>query len=359
MKKILFFVNSMQPAGGVERVIATLANKISDAFVVTILVKDRPESYYDLNSNIELLSLNKPLILNMSSRISRFLEVARSELTLIVKLRKFLKSRSFDCYYLPHPLNAFELHFARGIDAKVIVSEHGGINAYNFIYRGIKRWLYRRAKIYVVPTTADARSYTAAGYNVKYIPHFRPMLPYSRSNLESMTALTVGRLTEAKRQWIMIDLWYELVFNHGIRHWKLRIVGDGNLKDALKQRIECKGLREYIEVLPPARDVEKYYQSASLFLLTSHSEGFGMVLLEAISFGLPCITYDCPSGPRDIIEDGVNGRLVKMDDFPSLVAVTAELLLSPESLRRYGDNAYQSSRRWGDGKILNKWLEVL
>ena len=134
---------------------------------------------------------------------------------------------------------------------------------------------------------------------------------------------------------------------------------DGNLYEQLNNKIVSHGLQDYVKILPPVRNVERYYKSASLFMLTSHSEGFGMVLLEAISFGLPCISYDCPSGPRDIVEDGVNGYLIPMDDFNSLEGATVKLLSNPKKIYEFADGAYSTSLKWNDEAVLNKRKKVL
>ncbi|MCT3834384.1 glycosyltransferase family 4 protein [Elizabethkingia anophelis] len=359
MKTILFYFNSMAPAGGIERVIATLANKFSETMDVTILVKDDCQSYYELNSKVKLISLGKAINLNMDSKISRFFEVGKSLFKSQKKLRLFLKNNSFDYYYIAHPLNVLEFHLAKRINKSVIITEHGGIDAYNSIYKKIKKWLYPKAKIYVIPTKTDTKLYEKLGFSTVYIPHFRSKLNYFQSDQKNNIALSIGRMTEAKRQWILIDLWNNIVYKYGITNWQLHIVGDGNLKEKYIERINALGLETYIKILLPKVNVEIYYKEASFFLLTSDSEGFGMVILEAMSFGLPCISYDCPSGPRDMINDGENGFLVPNNDFEALETATLKLIQNQSLLYLQGENAFKASKDWDDIYILEKWKEVL
>lgn len=359
MKKILFYFNSMTPAGGIERVISTLANHFSGFMEVTILVKDSAYSHYLLSPNIKLISLDTSLNLDMNNKLKRVGQAGVNLLQSTAKLKDFLASNQFDLFYLAHPLNVLEFHLANGIDKRVIITEHGGINAYNWVYKQIKKWLYPKARCYVVPTTSDAKAYLEMGFPVVYIPHFKSSLNYSRSDLSNKVVLSIGRMTEAKRQWIMIDLWDKIVNRNHVKDWELHLVGNGNLYGQLSKKIVTLGLQKYVKILPPIQDVEKYYKSSSIFMLTSDSEGYGMVLLEAISFGLPCISYDCPSGPRDIVENEINGYLIPMDDFNELENAILSLLTDSEKLHKFANGAYSTSLKWNDETVLDKWKKIL
>ncbi len=359
MKRILFYFTSMTPAGGIERVISTLANHFSGFMEVTILVKDQAYSHYPLSENVKLISLGSSLNLDMNNKIKRIAQAGINLLQSTAKLKQHLALNQYDLYYLAHPLNVLEFHLAHGIDKNVIITEHGGINAYNYFYKQIKNWLYPKARFYVVPTTSDAIAYKNLNFPVEYIPHFKSKLNYERSDLSKKVVLSIGRMTEAKRQWIMVDLWDKIVNKHHIKDWELHLVGHGNLYEQLNNKILTLELQDYVKILPPRHDVEKYYTSASIFMLTSHSEGFGMVLLEAISFGLPCISYDCPSGPRDMIEDSINGYLVPMDDFNLLEVATLDLITDPDKLHKFAEGAYKTSLNWNDEVILSKWKNIL
>lgn len=359
MKKILFYFNSMQPAGGIERVISTLANHFCEFMEVTVLVKDEPFSHYSLDHKIKLVSLESILEYDMNHKLKRIGQAGINFVQSSIKLKKYLKNRRFDLFYLAHPLNVLEFHIAHGINKQVIITEHGDINAYNDVYKNVKKWLYPKSRSYVVPTITDANTYEKLDYPVHYIPHFKSKLNYKRSKLESKIALSVGRMTEIKRQWILIELWNNLVHKHNILDWKLHLVGEGNLRDEYISKInECQ-LQDYIKILPPIARVEEYYKEATIFLLCSESEGFGMVLLEAISFGLPCVTYDSPAGPRDIIENDVNGYLVSIDDFKQFEKSTIDLISCKSTILRLSDGAYKSSFKWNDEVILETWKKIL
>ncbi len=349
----------MTPAGGIERVIATLANKFSEFLDVTILVKDDVFSHYPLNSRVKLESLDNEIKFDLNSKVNRVIEAGRNLISSKKKLKKYLSNKEFDYYYIAHPLNVLEFHLAKGIDKQVIITEHGGIDAYNAIYKKLKRWLYPKAKTYVVPTKTDTKLYKEIGLPSLYIPHFKSDLHYSKSLQNKKIAITIGRMTEAKRQWILIDLWDKIVHDHQILDWQLKIVGDGNLKPQYSKKIEELKLEKYVKLLQPKQDVEDYYKDASFFLLTSKSEGFGMVILEAMSFGVPCVSYDCPAGPRDMITNNVDGFLVEMDSFEVLKKSTLELIKNREKMLEFGNQAYLASEKWVGDSILEEWKRLL
>lgn len=350
----------MIPSGGIERVIATLANKTCQKYDVTILVKDQSKSFYKLDEKIHLISLENELNFNMNSKLSRIFSAFNS----IIKNKKgltiFLKNNSFDYYYLAHPLNVLEFHLARGVrKIDTIISEHGSPDAYNIIYKKIKSWLYPKAKQYVVPTTADTLYYQRMQFPAIYLPHFKSDLPYEKVSLEKSIALSIGRFTEVKQQMILLRVWNSLVNVKNIKEWKLFLVGVGELRGEFEKYIEEHNLQDYVLLFPPRQDVEYYYEQASLFLLSSRTEGFGMVLLEAISFGLPCVSFDCPSGPRDIIKNNKNGFLIKLNDEKAFEEAILKFIEEPTLKTRMAQESLLISESWNDEKLLEQWYNIL
>jgi glycosyltransferase involved in cell wall biosynthesis len=359
VKTILFYFNSLQPSGGIERVIITLANKLCSKYKITILVKDEPISFYKLDERVKLISLNCPLEFNMKNKLSRIFSAFKSLFVCAKYLNQVLKKDTFDYYYLAHPLNVLEFHLARNINDKdTIITEHGAPHAYNLIYKKIKSWLYPKAKIYIVPTTSDTLYYSRKGFSVKYIPHFRSDLDYEKVHLNKKIVLNIGRLTDIKQQIILLRIWNNLVNKRNIKDWKLFIIGEGELKSEYTNYINTHNLNDVVFLLPPRLDVEYYYTQASLFVLTSKSEGFGMVLLEAISFGIPCVSFDCPSGPRDIIKADKNGFLIPLNDEEALEESIVKVINNPELKIQLGQESFAISENWEESKLMEQWCSI-
>jgi glycosyltransferase involved in cell wall biosynthesis len=296
----------------------------------------------------------------MHSQLSRVITAIKSVYKNTKSLKYFLSNYRFDYYYLAHPLNALEFQLARGINKKdTIITEHGAPDAYNIIYKSIKNWLYPKAKVYVVPTTTDTQYYKGLGFPAQYIPHFKSTLPYEKASLNQNIALSIGRFTDVKQQMVLLQIWNSLLNEKQIKNWKLFLVGNGELKSQFETYINTNNLQGFVFLMPPRQDVEFYYKQASLFLLSSKTEGFGMVLLEAISFGLPCISFDCPSGPRDIIKNNENGYLIPSNNEFALAQSIEKFIANPQLKHEMSEKSLTISINWNDEKLLGQWNTIL
>ena len=120
-----------------------------------------------------------------------------------------------------------------------------------------------------------------------------------------------------------------------------------------------KHLENYGSILPYRKDVLSLYHSASIYAMSSRFEGLPMVLIEAQSCGLPCISFDCPEGPADIINDGVNGFLITPNDIESF-SEKLLLLMKDEKMREdFGNKAFENSLKFSTAEIAKKWFELL
>lgn len=356
MKKIVIYFNSMSPAGGIERVIANLANNWIENFEVTILTKDNKLSFYKLDNSIKTDDLNVNSKMDMSNRIKRIFSVFFNMFLVAYKLKSYFKHNEVDYIYIATPMNAFEIYLAsHKLLRKSVVAEHASYFGYNRVYNIIKKFIYPKARIIATPTTMDHKIYIKKGYNSVYIPHLSTF-PAVRNNSSQRIALSVGRLTADKRQLDLLKIWknFKVVDEN---NWKLIIVGQGELENELIKFIKLNQLNDSVKLISPTSDVEEIYKQASLFLFSSKYEGFGMVLLEAMSFGLPCISYDIPSGPKDIVKNGQNGFLIANNDCTEFVKKISLLTSDKKLLNAMKEEAYQTANSWDNPFILNLWYD--
>lgn len=220
----------------------------------------------------------------------------------------------------------------------------------------MKILLYKKYPVHIVPTVADCDWYKERGFPSVLIPHFRSNLPYERSDLNSKTVLNIGRLTNDKNQIALLRIWEKIMKTQTLRDWDLKIVGGGENYLLLKSYITTNNIPN-VQILPPVSDIEKYYKSASVYVSTSRSEGFPMVLVESVSFGLPTIAFDCPTGPDEILNND-SGVLIKLGDEVEFVNKLNELMLNPELRIKYAEKAYARSSNWGEVEIMEKWNKI-
>lgn len=358
MKKIIFYVNSMRPAGGIERVISTLVNELCKSHHVSILVKDEPYSFYDLDDSVSVESIGTSVSLNMKSRFKRAYSLMCCFLFSVIKLRKYFKDKEYDYVYVATPLSFWECLFASAGRKKLIASEHGARINYNVIYRILKAG-YKFSHAYVIPTTDDFNYYLSHGYPARLIPHLRPNLHYVKVDTQSKIVVNIGRFTNDKRQRLLLSIWANILRSGVFFDWSLVLVGIGELENELRSDVEKLGISKNVKILPPQKNIEELYSQASIFALTSSSEGFGMVLLEAISFGIPVVTFNCPSGPKDIIDNGVDGFLISNDDVDSYQHALVTLMSSVELRSNMSKCGFNKASRWNESKIMSQWVRVL
>lgn len=353
--KILIYIDSMSPAGGIERVVSKHIAFFAKKHYVTLMTKDTKESFYDLPKNMEISSLNIGSSMNMHSKIERIFQTLNQLLITRKKLKAY--KDKYDLFYVTHIRNLLELYLA-GVDMKkVIVTEHGSYYGYNKVYKKLKLWLYPKCKYVVSPTSMDYEIYKSQGCNAFYIANPLSFFNEEISNLSQKTVINIGRLTSDKRQDLLLDIWQKVSLKHP--NWKLLLVGKGELKTILEEIIQTKNLNNSVEIIDPIKDVQSLFLKSSIFAFTSRYEGFGMVLVEAMACGVPCISFNIPSGPRDIIEDNIDGFLIK-DGNVSQYIEKLEILMSNVKIREnMAKNAKKNIQKFLDIKIEKKWNKLL
>lgn len=211
----------------------------------------------------------------------------------------------------------------------------------------------RKFDRFVVLTEED-KAYWGNLPNIMVIPNAISGIPAGTALLENKRVIAVGRYTYQKGFERLVDAWHLLASR--FPDWKLDIIGDGEERPLLEQRIRSYGLERQVTLTRPTQEIGKVYQEASILASSSRYEGLPMVLLEAQAFGLPIVAFQCKCGPKDIVSDGMNGYLVPEGDTAGM-AQRLEILMKDEALRkRMGLKAKESALRFNEEVIMKKWM---
>lgn len=192
--------------------------------------------------------------------------------------------------------------------------------------------------------------------NTTVIPNPLWFAPEKASALENKKAIAVGRHVYEKGFDRMLQIWKKVVAKHP--DWILEIYGKSSENFTLQSLTKSLNISNNVVFSEPVQDIDKKYLEASFYLMTSRFESFGMVLLEAMASGLPVIAYDCPSGPRAIISQNIDGFLIENGNESDYVKAIETLIENTILRREMGKKAKLSSEKYNSDQIMQIWDQL-
>lgn len=341
--KIAMLIFSLKDKAGTERVACNLANALSQelGYEITLLNRDTraDEVAFPLRNEVKVEPL-RGNYLSFFRQVQAYLDTHQPDVLLI------------------HNMGRLSLLFSRLRKGKtrLISLEHGAFGSRPSWQRNLSKFLYPSFDALVTLTQADSKEYRDWFSPVLTIPNSSPYGITPPRTKASKIILAIGRLTYEKNFQALLDAWGLLQDQLG--DWQLQIYGSGEDFGALQEQIARNQLKQ-VQLMGQADDLAKVYQEASFLVMSSRFEGLGMVLVEAQSFGLPLVSFDCPYGPAEIIHHEQNGLLVPNQDVPAL-AEAMRTLMTDQTLREtYASQALQDAQRFQSEAIVHLWKNLL
>ncbi|RPA66594.1 glycosyltransferase family 4 protein [Cyclobacteriaceae bacterium YHN15] len=354
IKKIMLVLPNLN-AGGMERVMAELANYFvgNDGLkVYLVLFGKNPKCFYELNSDIIVYS---------SSKIQK----ARNSFFQFFSSLYFIRSSANQIS--PDAVLSFGTQWNNLVllallktSYHVFISDRGSpIRRYKFPQEYFKQWLYAKAEGIIAQTQVSKNILAKRFSKVRIEVIGNPIREIRGEGSKEKIILTVGRLIDTKHHNRLIDIFKQL----NAPDWKLVIVGGNSLKqnnlEKLKELVTRQELQDRIILEGERKDVENYYLKSQVFAFTSTIEGFPNVVGEALSSGLPVVSYDCVAGPSEMIIDGENGYLIPVFD-DALFVQRLQSLIDDEELRfSMSQKAKVLIERFSIEYIGKKYLEFI
>lgn len=357
LKNIAFIVPSLGP-GGAERVVVTLANKLVGKYNVTIITLNNEETNYKIDERIVIVCVK-----DTRQFSSNFIKALCENFKLIIRILKITKKNQSGLIVgFTTTANVLAIITSRLRKRKSIVSERANPEVYvpNSFWKALQNYYYPKTNLLIVQSrfSKDYFSKKVSPEKIMILPNPVDQEIYKHQNLgedRENIVLTVGRLDANKNQELLIRAFANLPEND----WYLYIVGAGVLKEYYMQLVESLQIEKRVVFTGNVSKVWEYYNRAKIFAFCSNSEGFPNALLEAVTLGVPSISTNCKSGPSELIEDNVNGFLIKINDQFALEEKLKQLMFNNENYQYMLRQAGRISQEFEPEKVLIRWCKVI
>lgn len=354
--KIYIIINNIYRFGGTERAVANLSDLLSshyDVTIVSLTSKGNETSCYPINPKVKIKSLK---LLDLQS-------------SLISKLKWFLIiKRKIKALNIPsgstvigtgHNINSvLSLCGFENDGIKTIACEHIQIDSIPFISRCLVKYTYKKINNIVVLSESarqKVKKFLRIENNVHVIPNSLPFQSDNVSSLNNPQIIMVGRLSPEKGYERVVKIATFLKLHYPL--WRISIFGSGNLRSSLESLFQNKGL-DNVTIFNPVTDIQEKYLESSIYIMTSYNEAMPMVILEANSCGLPVVAFEC-EGTQELIKDGVNGYIVRNNDYVLFNEKLSLLIESIDLRKKIGQAAHRLSIQYSKENISELWDNLL
>lgn len=364
--RLLIYIHSLEN-GGAERVVANLANHwVGLGWEVTVVTVASPATdFYVLDPAVRRLSLD--LAGTSPNVVAGFLRTFRRTRALRRALREVQPELALSAM---HTANVVLALASRGMPGlRTIGSEHNfpPKAPMGIIWETMRCHAYGRLDA-VVALTQECANWLAAHSHARHIPiipnpvawplsrHEPKVSPATYCSAGRRILLGVGRLSAEKNFSVLIDIFSRLAASHP--SWDLVILGDGPLRESLRAQADRAGLQQRVLLPGSVGNVGDWYEQAAVYAMTSLFEGFPNTLVEAMAHGLPVVSFDCDTGPRDIVRHDVDGYLIAPGDAGAMERAL-ETLMADEPLRQaLSTRAVEARERFSLTRISAMWEDV-
>lgn len=351
----MFVIHALNRMGGAENILTEHANYFAaKGYDVAITILSSDEILFSLDERIKTVPY----------RVSKKYQYLPKKLRFFIQQIEHISQSARE--YNPDILVSFvaSTNILSTIAAKyakkpVILAERSSYHQTlvttrnkieSYIWKGLRRLVYPHADQVIVLTKEDAPKYAYAK-DVKVIPNPLKLQNKHPSVERENIILGVGRLHEVKGFDMLISAFAKL----NAPEWKLVIAGEGAQRENLERLAKELGVSDRVEMPGLIHDIEFYYKRASIYVLSSRSEGYPGALCEAMGYGCAVVAFDCRTGPKEIISDQTDGILVEAENVDNLANAIDQLIKNPLKRQQMGENAMKISQRLDPDRIEEKW----
>lgn len=354
--KLLYITNGITGSGGLERVLSVKCSLLADdrgyELHLLSLNEINKEPFFPFSKNIKIHTVEVG-----GNPISYFSQYKREIQKVVDEIQPDIISVCDDGlkgFFLPKLIatNAkwiYERHVSKLIEAR---SGQGVMKNIMVRYKWVlMEKLARYFSRFVVLTEGNKKEWTSLT-NMAVIPNPLSFYPVESSLLNQKKIICVGKVSYQKGQDLLVKAWDKVWQKHP--DWTMELYGKNNLDFLNTEKLQHKNIMHF----PPEKNIMSKYLDSSIYVMSSRFEGFGMVLIEAMACGVPCVSFNCDYGPSDIILDKEDGLLVDKED-PKDLADKMNILIENREMRQmFGKKAKVNVQRFEQNVIAQQWDEL-
>lgn len=361
--RVLIFIHSLH-GGGAERVAADLSAHWAQAGwqVMVVTQADAGDDAYTLDPRVQREILH-------TAGEGGGLRGIWANVRRVRALRRVLRAFAPDIVLgMMTTASVLAVLAAQGLPCRVIATEHTHPPSQTLsgLWQRLRRWTYPRAARVVALTrgTADWLAQHVPGSKLAVIPN---PVHWPLSRAEPVVApppadgrrrlLAVGRLHSDKGFDLLVQAYVQIAGRHP--EWDLIILGEGSERQRLQAQIDAAELTDRIAMPGRVGNVGDWYASADIYVLSSRFEGLSNTLLESLASGLTAVCFDCDTGPREVVREGVDGVLVRPNgDVAAMAAALSALMSDDETRRALASRAVEARERFSAQRVLGLWQQL-
>lgn len=380
MMNILYLIPSLTNSGGMERVLTDKVNYLTktgkyNVIIVTTDMQDNEIPFYELDSRVSVVNFkiyfNSIFSLNLISKINKNKKllglyeenllsfIAEHQVDICISMGA--KELEFFSKLDVPVVKIFESHFNPTVRSSFVVG-HKGSSLFWRILGKYRDWQYLQQTKnldQVVVLTKNAQiEWKKTHNNVCLINNPSPFETISDKIdfKEYKRAIAIGRLEDQKGFDLLIESWRNVYYKYP--NWKLDIFGEGSKKDLLQKKINENKLDQVITLKGVTRNVQQELLTSDFYVMSSRYEGLPMVLLESIANGLPIVSFDCPTGPAEIIENNDCGILVLNGNIKDLSEKIISMIENVDVRKKMSTIAIEKAKKYSIELIMRQWEQL-
>lgn len=357
--KLLYITNGIAGSGGLERVLSVKASMLAEDYGYEVAIlglnSGNENPFFEFSTKIKFIQ--SPV---SGNPIQYFLQYKKGIQKAVKEFQPDVISVCDDGlkgFFIPRIIaKKIPIIYERHVSKLIEVNENQGLVKEKMTQ--IKFWLMNQLakdfSRFVLLTNGNKNEWISN--NTQIIPNPLPFVTGKNSDLQNKKVIAIGKQSYQKSYDRLLKIWSLLEVE--LSDWQLHIYGKENLSLGLENLTKELGIQNQVYFHPPEKKIEEKYLESSIFVLSSRYEGFGMVLIEAMECGLPCVSFDCPSGPADIISDGEDGFLVENGNLEQFAEKLKGLMNDFALRKEMGEKAKKSAKKYLPENIVKQWDEL-